>query len=130
MDPSTIVAQAKRTGGFQRWIDLVRQVMIAQHKYPEGSRSAQQTQIQCLTRSFQALLKAKATQESIQKIRQNNRRQSNHCSTCPTDDATSGVGVGNILKKQVTGRRKRKNGSRQKEGYIESCLGKHVTKGW
>lgn len=113
-----------------RQIDLVCQVLIAQHKYPEGDREEQKREIKLITQSLKALLHAKARKERIQKISNHNGGDSKNGSTRPADDTTGGICIRDILQKKIAGDRKRNNGSRKKEGYVQSRLGKHETKGW
>ena len=130
MDPKTFVLFAKMDGGLDKYIDIIRQVLIAQHRYPEGTSEEQTIQIKLLTEKFKALLQAKAREERIQNIRKNNRCSTHHSSTRPTDYTSGRVCIRDILKEKIAGSGKRKNSSRKKEGYVESCLGKHVTKPW
>jgi hypothetical protein len=130
MDPKTFVLFAKMDGGLDKYIDILRQILIAQHRYPEGTSEEQTSQIRSLTAKFKALLQAKARQERIQNIRKHNGRGTDNSSTCPTDYTSGRVCIRDILKEKVAGGGKRKNRSRKKEGYVESRLGKHVTNSW
>lgn len=130
MDPSRLVHIAMISGNIDLYIDRVQQILIAQHKYPETNREQQQIQIKQLTIAFKALLQAKSRQKRIQDIRKHHRRNTHHSSTRPTHDTPRGICIRDILKEQVAGSGQRKNTRRKEEGYIQSRLGKHVTKGW
>jgi hypothetical protein len=111
-------------------IDIVRQVLIAQHRYPEGDVDSQKREIKSLTKTFKNLLQAKAREERIDEICDDYCSTSENGGSSPTDNASRRICIRDILKKKIAGSRKRNNHSRKKEGYIESRLGKHETKGW
>jgi len=125
-----LVHRALINGTLNRDLDIVQQVLIAQHRYPEYNRIVQQQEIKSLTKTFHALLKAKATQESVQKVSNDDRGSSEDGSPSPTDNASRRISIRNILKEKIAGSGKRNNNRRKKEGYIQSRLGKHETKGW
>lgn len=125
-----LVHRALINGTLNRDLDIIQQVLIAQHRYPEYDRIEQQREIKSITRSFHALLKAKATQESVQKVSNDDRGSSENGSSSPTNNASRRISIRNILKEKIAGSRKRNKHSRKKEGYVESRLGKHETKGW
>jgi hypothetical protein len=111
-------------------IEIVRQVLIAQYKYPEGDAEFQKQEIKSITKTFKQLLQTKARQERIQEISNDYCSSAENCGSSPADNASRGISIRDILQKKVAGHRKRNNGSRKKEGYVESRLGKHVTNGW
>jgi|Laugresp1bdmlbsn_1035097.scaffolds.fasta_scaffold29239_2 hypothetical protein len=117
------------SGRIDREIDKARQMLIAEHKYPEGPIESQLQRIIAITRVFKVLLTEKSRQERIQKISNDNCGSTQYGSASITDYATGGISVRDILKKKIAWGGKRNNHDRKKEGYIQSCLGKHETKG-
>lgn len=130
MNSRLLVCRALLNGTLNRDLDIIRQVLIAQHRYPEGDKFEQQREIKSLTKSFQALLHAKSAQERIQEIGDDYCSSSENCGSSPADNTPRGIRIGDILKKKISGGRKRNKHSRKKEGYVQSRLGKHETKGW
>jgi hypothetical protein len=130
MNTRLLVCKALVNGTLNRDLDIIQQVLIAQHRYPEGDRLEQQREIKSLTKSFQALLHAKARQERVQEIGYDYCSSSENCGASPADNTPRRIRIGDVLKKKISGGRKRNKNSRKKEGYVESRLGKHETKGW
>lgn len=111
-------------------IEIARQILILHHKYPREDKEKQKKKLKMLTYNFKQLLQTKARQERIDEVCDDYCSTSENCSPSPTNNPTGGICIRDILKKKITGSRKRNNHSRKKEGYVESCLGKHETKGW
>lgn len=123
-----IASLARNT--LDRDLDIVRQTLIAQHKYPEATQDLQFKEVKFLTKLFQALLHAKSRQERIQEICNDHSSNTQYSSTSPTHNTPRRISIRNILQQQISGGRKRNRHRRKKEGYVESGLGKHETKGW
>ena len=83
-------------------LDLVRKVLINLHK-SQPPRHEYQKRVKRYDQMFKALLTEKARQEALKKMSNHNCSNTENASTSKADDAGSSVGVGDILKEQVTG---------------------------
>jgi hypothetical protein len=84
-------------------IAQVRKVLVGLHTYHHFTVTDQQARIKRYDQMFKALLTEKARQEVLNKMSNHKSSNTKDTGTGKTDDTGSSVGVGNILKEQVTG---------------------------
>ena len=78
-------------------------MLIDAHKNPYADKERQAAYIKHLTWWFQKALTEKASQESVQQVRNYDRCPSEKTSPSPADNPGPRVSVWHILKQQVTG---------------------------
>lgn len=83
-------------------LKVVRTVLVNLHK-SQQPREEYQKRVKRYDQMFKALLTEKARQEALKKMGNHNSGNTENASPRKTDDAGTSVGVGDILKEQVTG---------------------------
>lgn len=81
----------------------VRNVLVGLHNYHLLAPEVHQKRVRRYDQMFKALLTEKARQEALKKMSNDNPGNTENTGASKTDDAGSGVGVGDILKEQVAG---------------------------
>jgi len=81
----------------------VRMVLVGLHRYHHFTAQEHQKRVKRYDQMFKALLAEKARQEALKKMSNHNCGNTEDTGASKTDDTGSGVGVGDILKEQVTG---------------------------
>lgn len=72
------------------------------HKRPHPNKETQAERVRQLTYWFQEELTKKASKEAIEKMRNNNGSAAENASASPADNTGAGVGVGHVLKEEIT----------------------------
>ncbi len=78
--------------------------LIEAHKHPHPNKEYQAELIRRLTYWFQVELTKKASQETVEEVRNDNSSCSENTSASPADNSRPSVSVWDVLKKQVTSR--------------------------
>lgn len=86
-----------------REIQCIRRILVGVHKYGYFTPEERTRRVKKFDMMFKALLTEKARQERSQKIGNHNSGSTENGSTRPADNPTGGVGVGDVLEKEVAG---------------------------
>jgi hypothetical protein len=81
----------------------IRMVLVGLHRYHHFTPQEHQKRVKRYDQMFKALLTEKARQEALKKMGQYDGGYTENASPSKADDAGTSVGVGDILKEQVTG---------------------------
>lgn len=81
----------------------LRKILVGLHRYHLFTPQEHQRRVKKFDQMFKALLTEKARQERVQKIGNDNGSSTQYGSTGPAHHASGGVGIRDILEKEIAG---------------------------
>lgn len=87
-------------------LEEIQEIMIYITKHPQKDRIKHQETVHFWNTQFKMLLHEKPTQKLVQQVSNDDGSSTENTSTSPTDDTARSISIRNILKQQISGRRK------------------------